>query len=137
MYYKGANVLHTLRHLVEDDEKWRSILRDMNQDFYHQTVTSNQIENYLSLKTGKDLAAFFEQYLRTTMVPTLEYEFDGKKLKYRYTNVVEDFDMPVRVWVDNKEHWLFPKKSSAWKTDKVKGESLVVDRNFYINSKKI
>lgn len=137
MYYKGANILHTLRQLIEDDEMWRSILRDMNKKFYHQTVTTQQIENYLSLKTGKDLSAFFEQYLRTTMVPTLEYEYDGKKLKYRYTNVLEDFDMPIRVSVDGKEHWLFPKKNSEWKTEKIKGGSFKIDRNFYINSTKI
>ncbi len=135
MYYKGANMLHTLRQLIENDEKWRSILRDINQQFYHQTVTSKQIESFLSLKTGKDLSAFFEQYLRTTMVPTLEYEHDGKKLKYRYTNIVEDFDMPIRVFIDEKEHWLFPNKNSEWKTEKLKGKELKVDDNFYIKTK--
>uniref|UniRef100_A0A3Q3DNG4 Arginase n=1 Tax=Hippocampus comes TaxID=109280 RepID=A0A3Q3DNG4_HIPCM len=92
----------------------------MNLKFYHQTVTSAQIENYLSLKTGKDLSAFFEQYLRTTMIPTLEYEYNGKKLKYRYTNTVVDFDMPIRIFIDDKEHWLFPEKKSAWKTERIK-----------------
>ncbi|WP_343485950.1 M1 family metallopeptidase [Allomuricauda sp. d1] len=137
MYYKGANILHTLRQLVEDDEKWRSILRDMNKTFYHQTVTTQQIENFLSKKTEKDLSAFFEQYLRTTMIPTLEYEFDGKKIKYRYVDVVEDFDMPVRVFVDEKEHWLFPNKNSEWKTEKLKGDALTIDRNFYIETNEI
>ena len=137
MYYKGANMLHTLRQLIEDDEEWRSILRDMNQKFYHQTVTSQEIESYLSLKTGKNLSAFFEQYLRSTKIPTLEYIYDGKNIKYRYSDVVKDFDMPIRVMVDNKVHWLFPEKDSAWKTEKLPGSSLVIDRNFYINSKKI
>ena len=36
MYYKGSNMLHTLRQLIEDDEKWRQILRGLNSEFYHQ-----------------------------------------------------------------------------------------------------
>lgn len=133
MYYKGANILHTLRQLLEDDEKWRKILRDMNKTFYHQTVTTAQIENYLSNETGIDLTQFFEQYLRTNMIPTLEYKLDGKSLKYRYTNIVDNFDMPVQVKIGDKEQWLFP--TSNWKTEKVKNTELSVDRDFYVNSK--
>jgi len=133
MYYKGANILHTLRQLLEDDEKWRKILRDMNKTFYHQTVTTAQIENYLSNETGIDLTQFFEQYLRTNMIPTLEYKLDSKSLKYRYTNIVDNFDMPVQVKIGDKEQWLFP--TSNWKTEKVKNTELSVDRDFYVNSK--
>jgi len=73
MYYKGANMLHTLRQLVEDDELWRQTLRGLNKTFFHQTVTTEQIENYISKKTGKDLKAFFDQYLRNTEIPKLDY----------------------------------------------------------------
>ncbi len=135
MYYKGANVLHTLRQLIEDDELWRQILRDINKEFYHQTVTTEQIEDYISTKTKKDLTAFFNQYLRTTMIPTLEYEVHGNQIKYRYINIVEDFDMPIRVFADDKEQWLFP--NNEWKTEKLKGDSLIFDNNFYIETKKI
>lgn len=137
MYYKGANLLHTLRQLVEDDSLWREVLRGLNETFYHQTVTTGQVEDYISEKTGKDLTAFFEQYLRTTMIPTLEYEYNGKELKYRYSNVVEDFDMPVRVLVDGKASWIFPKKGGAWNTTKLAGNELEIDSNFYIESKKL
>ncbi len=137
MYYKGANILHTLRQLVEDDEKWREILRGMNKTFYHKTVTTQEIENYLSLKTDKGLSAFFNQYLRTTMIPTLEYEFNDNSLKYRYVDIVADFDMPVRIFVDGNEKWLFPKKDSEWKTEQLTGDEIVIDRNFYIKTKKL
>ena len=137
MYYKGANMIHTLRQLVEDDKKWRETLRKMNRVFYHQTVTSQQIENFLSEETGKDLSAFFDQYLRTNDLPLLEYHFDGKEIKYRYTQTVEDFDMPVRVFLDGKEHWIFPEKNSKWKTEKLRGKELTIDTNFYIESKAI
>ncbi len=134
MYYKGANILHTLRQLVEDDNLWRQMLRGLNADFYHQTVTTKQIENYLSEKSGKDLSAFFNQYLRTTMVPKLEYKMEGNEMTYRYTNIVEDFDMPIRVFVEDKEHWIFP--NSEWKTEKLEGSELVIDKNFYIDTEK-
>lgn len=135
MYYKGSNMLHTLRQLIEDDDLWRQILRGLNEEFYHQTVTTEQIENYLSERTKKDLSAFFNQYLRTAMIPTLEYKQEGNSLSFRYVNIVEDFDMPIRVFVDEKEQWLFP--NSEWKTEKLKGSSLVFDENFYIETQKI
>jgi len=137
MYYKGANMLHTLRQLIEDDEKWREILRKMNRVFYHQTVNSQQVENFLSKETGKDLSAFFDQYLRTADIPLLEYTLDGKKLSYRYTNVVDDFDMPVRVFVNGKVHWLFPKRNSEWKEEVWEADELTIDANFLISSKKV
>ncbi len=136
MYYKGANLLHTLRQLVEDDEKWRETLRGLNREFYHQTVTTKQIEDYLSEHTTKDLSAFFNQYLRTTKIPTLEYVIDGDNLKFRYVDIVEDFDMPIRIVIEDKTHWIFP--TSEWKTEQLGGNlsTFEVDRNFYINTNK-
>ena len=135
MYYKGANMLHTLRQLVEDDEKWREILRGLNAEFYHATVTTQQIEAYISKHTKKDLSAFFNQYLRTTMIPILEFKQDGTSISYRYTNIVEGFDMPLQM-ADSKT-WLFP--SSEWKTTDLKTETpnFKIDPDFYIKTKKI
>lgn len=132
MYYKGSNILHTLRQLVEDDDVWRSVLRGLNKEFYHQTVTSKQIEDYMSKKTGKDLSAFFNQYLRKRNIPLLEFVKDEEKLKYRYTNIVEDFDMPVKVLINKEEHWIFPK--SSWQTYDAEGfiKSFEIDKNFYV-----
>ncbi|WP_430468599.1 M1 family metallopeptidase [Winogradskyella ouciana] len=135
MYYKGANMLHTLRQLIEDDDLWRDILRGLNKDFYHQTVTTKQIEDYISEKTNKDLSAFFNQYLRDVRIPTLEYKIENGELKFRYVNIVEDFDMPIEVEVGGKTEWIFP--SSEWKTKAIKGEDFKVDRDYYIYSKRI
>jgi aminopeptidase N len=133
MYYKGSNLLHTLRQLIDDDEKWRQILRGLNKDFYHQTVTTRQIENYISEKSGLDLSSVFEQYLRTTMIPVLEYKIEGNTLNYRYTNIVEGFKMPLRIFIDEKAYWIRP--TWEWQSKSIKGnlETLRVDRNFYID----
>ncbi|NCO62888.1 MAG: M1 family metallopeptidase [Flavobacteriales bacterium] len=137
MYYKGSNMLHTLRQLIEDDEKWRQILRGLNLTFYHQTVTTKQIENYISTESGIDLTAFFNQYLRTTAIPNLEYNIENKELKYRWTHIVDNFDMPVQITINDKEQWLFP--SSEWKTMPLKSNKTVlkVDRDFYVNVTKL
>ncbi|SFZ92551.1 Peptidase family M1 [Flaviramulus basaltis] len=137
MYYKGANMLHTLRQLIEDDEKWRQILRKMNIVFYHQTVTTKQIEDFLSEETGIDLTEFFNQYLRDTRIPTLEYSIKGKELKYRWANIVDKFDTPVQVTIDGIEQWLFP--TGDWKTMSLENSkaSLLIDRDFYVESKEL
>ena len=137
MYFKGANILHTVRQLVEDDEKWREILRGLNKEFYHKTVTTTQVENYISTESGIDLKEFWDQYLRTTQVPKLEFKTEENKLKFRYTDIVEGFDMPVNVFVNGQKSWIYP--TSVWKTESFKNsiENFEVDRNFYIISDKV
>ncbi|MCX7547291.1 M1 family metallopeptidase [Xanthomarina sp. F1114] len=133
MYYKGANMLHTLRQLIADDEKWRGILRGLNKTFYHQTVTTAQIENYISEQSGIDLAPFFNQYLRDTKIPTLEYIIENNELKYHWVNIVDKFAMPLKVSIDNQEQWIHP--TAEWKTMPMEGNELKVDPNFYIEVK--
>lgn len=135
MYYKGANMLHTLRQLIEDDEKWRDILRGLNKTFYHQTVTTQQIENYISEQSGIDLTAFFNQYLRDTRIPTLEYSIDNNQLRYRWINIVEDFDMPIQVTLDNNKQWIYP--TAEWKTMPIEDHTMEVDLDFYVEVKKV
>ena len=132
MYYKGANMLHTLRQLIENDEKWRSILRGINKTFHHQTVTTKQIEDYLSQESGKNLSSFFDQYLRDTRIPNLEYKITDDGLAYRYTNCVEGFDMPVYVEIDGKQQWIFP--TETWTSVKTTKRYFKVDRNFFITT---
>ncbi|TFG78563.1 MAG: M1 family peptidase [Flavobacteriales bacterium] len=138
MYSKGSSMLHTIRQVVNDDEKWRQILRGLNKDFYHQTVTTQQIENYISEKSGLDLSRVFDQYLRTTMIPVFEYKIeDGNVLKYRYTHVVDGFEMPLRVFIDGGAQWLYP--TAEWKTENTdpNASTFKVDRNFYVEKEEI
>ncbi|MEO6284688.1 MAG: M1 family metallopeptidase [Dyadobacter sp.] len=135
MYYKGGNLLHTIRQVVNDDEKWRQILRGLNKTFYHQTVDGSQIEAYVSEQAGRNLSKVFDQYLRDVRIPVLEYSFGNKGLQYRWANVVDGFDMPVKVKIGSgKEEFLYP--TAEWKSLKTKSEkTLSVDRNFYVESK--
>ncbi len=137
MYDKGANMLHTIRQLVDDDARWRGIMRGLGKTFWHQTVTGKQIEDYISHQSGLSLGKVFDQYLRTTMVPTLEYKIEGQKLSYRWSNVVKGFAMPVRVITSTGRYgWIRP--SEKWKAMAVKlgrPEDFHVDENFYVNAK--
>ncbi|MDD2674275.1 MAG: M1 family metallopeptidase [Flavobacterium sp.] len=134
MYPKGANMLHTLRQIVNDDEKWRGILRGLNSTFYHQTVTTKQIEDYLSQQVGIDLSTVFNQYLRDTRIPTLEYFFKDNQFGYRWTNCVAGFNMLVKVTLNGKEELLQPK--TEWKNVPANTENskLEIDKNFYVAS---
>ncbi len=94
-YPKGANMLMTMRAVVHDDVRWLATLRGLQQTFQHQTVTASDVRDYMSRTTGTDLSKIFSQYLETTKVPVLEYRFDGRKLWYRWNNVIAGFAMPV------------------------------------------
>lgn len=132
MYYKGANMLHTLRQLLEDDEKWRTILRGLNKEFFHQMVTTAQIENYMSEQSGIDLSAFFNQYLRDTRIPVLAYVIDGNKLTYKWDQIVKDFDMPIIVEINGKAQWIYPaSQMKELEVDKPI-ESFKIDADFYV-----
>jgi aminopeptidase N len=137
MYYKGGNMLHTIRQVINNDEKWRQILRGLNKTFYHQTVETAQIEGYISKNAGRNISKVFDQYLRDIRIPVLEYSFKGNSVQYRWTNVINGFDMPVKIKLgDGKEQFISP--TATWKTLKTKGEkTLTVDRNFYVESKAV
>jgi aminopeptidase N len=132
MYYKGGNMLHTIRQIINDDEKWRQILRGLNSAFYHQTVTTQQIEEYVSQQAGIDLSTVFNQYLRDTRVPTLEYYIKDKLLVYRWINCVDGFNMPIQIALDGKISNIQPKKQWQVFTLDTANPKLTIDVNYYV-----
>jgi aminopeptidase N len=136
MYYKGANMLHTLRQVVGDDEKFRQMIRGLSKEFYHQTVTTDQIEGFMSMACSKELKPFFNQYLRDVRIPVFEYKLEKDILNFRWNNCVEGFDMPLKISVNNATLFVYPTKE--WKqipTDK--NATIGTDNNFYIQSKNL
>ena len=130
MYDKGANLLHTLRQIVDDDALWRDILRGLNATFWHSIVTGEDFERYISERAGVDLSKVFDQYLRTTMIPVFEYRTDGDSVSYRWNNVVAGFDMPVRVSLDGDGYTLL-RASTEWQSV-ASSDEIQVDPNFYV-----
>ncbi len=137
MYYKGGNLLHTIRQIVNDDDKFRKILRGLNKVFYHQTVTTQQVEQYIIKESKIDFSKVFNQYLRTTNIPVLEYKIKGYDLSYRYTNCIKEFKMPIKISFKTVQ-WIKP--TTDWQTLSLYPEgnnSFSVDPNFYIKTKKL
>jgi aminopeptidase N len=136
-YYKGGNMIHTIRQVIHNDEVFRRVMRGLNQNFYHQTVTALDIQNYINKVSGIDFTPVFNQYLRSTSIPVLEYEFEDKDLAYRWSSCNPDFNMPVRVDIGG-ERWLKP--TTEWKKEHIPKNAnpiLQVDNNFYVLHKNI
>jgi aminopeptidase N len=136
MYPKGGNMLHTIRHVINDDAKWLSILRGLNADFWHQTVTTEKIESYISTKAGIDFSKLFDQYLRTTNIPLLKYKVNGKTVEFNYERVVKGFAMPIRVTINGKEIKLTPSELKQTFESSEDIKTFEVNRNFYIETGK-
>ena len=137
MYPKGANMLHMIRQVINDDAKWKSILRGLNSTFYHQTVTGKQIQEYINMQSGINFNRVFVQYLTTTQIPVFEYIFKNGSFGYHWTNCVAKFDMPVKVILNGEEIWLKP--TTEWKSEKTTSDkrTVEVDKNFYVKSSNI
>jgi aminopeptidase N len=138
MYPKGANMMHTIRHSINDDEKFRNILRGLNKEFYHQTVTTQQVENYISKKSGFDYSKVFDQYLRATKIPVLEYYIDSaaSSVTLKWDSCVAGFDLPIVIQSSGKRI----KATTNWQTIKLTTDDLTwftkknIERYFYIKA---
>ena len=139
MYPKGGQMLHTMRQIVDDDVKWRNILRGLNETFRHQTVMGAQIEQYISSQSGVNFQKVFDQYLRTANVPNFEYRIDGDTLHYRWGNVVSGFDMPVRVTLDWPRYSVI-RPTESWQKVRVRvprPSEFTVDVNYYVTPREV
>jgi aminopeptidase N len=139
MYPKGGNMLHTIRQIVDNDEKWRGILQGLNKTFWHQTVMGKQVEDYISKEAGINFAKVFDQYLRTTMIPTFEYRIAGDTLSYRWATVVPGFEMPLEVTITGPDFTLI-RPTERWQQMRLQlanPADFKVDANYYVVPKKI
>ncbi|PZF71803.1 M1 family metallopeptidase [Taibaiella soli] len=96
-YDKGSAVVHMIRAMLNDDEKFRQLLRGLNKEFYHKTVTETEFEQYIIKTSGLDLQPLFDQYLRSNLIPQLEYYTKGKELHFRFTNIIPGFTLPLQL----------------------------------------
>ena len=139
MYPKGGEMLHTIRQIVGDDEKWRGILVGLNRTFWHQTVMGSQIESYISAQAGVNLGKVFDQYLRTTLIPTFEYTIAGDTLAYRWATVVPGFDMQLEVTLDQSGYSVI-RPTERWQKAPLRGVSareFLVKPDYYVVPKEV
>ena len=136
MYYKGGNMINNIRHIINNDSLFRNILRGLNTEFYHQTVTTQQIEGYIIKQSAIDFQKVFDQYLRTTQIPKLAYSIDKKAMKVNvhWTNCIDGFNMPLTIPITSKRLNITTEKQSISLTNEeiewFNSKNLV--RNYYI-----
>jgi aminopeptidase N len=136
VYYKGANMLNTLRTVVGDDMKWRGLLRGMNEHFRHQTIDSAEMEDYISTFLDIDCQSFFDQYLRTANIPVFDYYIEDGVLYYCWSDCVADFDMPVDILVGDDAMRLTP-DAKTWQSIVFDTDELIIDENYYIEVREV
>ena len=133
VYSKGANILNMLRQILNNDDQWRQTLKRIGTVFYHQTVTSEQIETFIAKETGLELRSFFNQYLRTPKIPIFKYHKEKGKLMYRWDETLEEFNMPIDLKINNKLIRLTP--TTSWQSHAMENDFdlvLEIDPNYYI-----
>lgn len=143
MYFKGSNLINTIRNTINDDSWFRLMLRRMNNTFYHQTVTTQEIEDYISEESGIDFSKVFDQYLRTTNIPTLEYLFSKNKKEFcfRWKNVVAGFNLPLIIHLPESE--IIIPATESWRQMEVPMNNFeevfapTVEKSYYIKLKQV
>lgn len=140
VYAKGAALLHNIRQQCDNDEQFRQMLRAMNRRFYHQTVTTAEIESFICQSTGIGRSVF-DQYLRSTQIPLLEFKLspNGKYLHYRWSDAVNGFSMKVKMQAGSESFFIEPK--TQWKKRKLsnlfRGKNIAPDKRYYINYRQL
>ena len=131
IYYKGANILNMLRTIVDDDTRWRSLLRSLSAHFYHQVISSRTLEKYIAKELDLTLEPFFDQYLRTAQLPRLVFQRAGNRLRFRFEESIENFQMPVKIYLNGHSKWIVP--TTEWQSIRyTAAENPIVDENFLL-----
>jgi aminopeptidase N len=136
MYFKGALFLHTLRSVVDDDERWWKLLRDLFQQFKYQNIMTEDLVQFFNARLGRNLTPIFDQYLRRAALPTLELAFNEKEgtLAYRWDAAERSFAMPIKV--GKRGQWQTIVPTTDWATMRspvTKDEFEVATDLFYVN----
>lgn len=136
-YYKGAWMLHTLRHAIGDDDLFFDILKTFYNENARSHVVTKDFTDYVNKRTGKNWDTFFEQYLYFHRLPVLEYKVQksrkGLKLKYRWQADAPGFDMPILVGQKDDYQSIIP--SGEWQSKtfkKMKPEDFRIAKELFL-----
>ncbi len=130
MYFKAANMIHMIRTVMDDDSLFTAMLREMNRKWYHGITTSAETEAFINEFSGKDFTGVFDQYLRSTEIPVLEYTIYEGRLHYRYRETVENFNLEIPLTDGTSLRPLKEWRSMPWNRNPA--EPLRIDRNYFM-----
>ncbi len=120
LYEKGALVLHMLRYVLGEDMFWRSMQQYVRAN-EHQVVETVDLERAIETATGRNMQAFFTQWVYQGGYPEYQVEFAWDEESRMATVTVRQqqqpgtehgvetplFDMPVSLCValpDTTQH---------------------------------
>jgi len=133
MYPKGANLLNNLRSIYNNDELWWKTLKDYTETYKHMIIDTETTEAFFDKATPVDLKPIFDQYLRNAALPVLEFKKIRNRYYYRWKADVENFEMPVDVFINEKEVRLNPTATWQKLPHRVSKEDIKVnDLKFYV-----
>lgn len=139
MYYKGALMLNTLRHVINDDDKWWAMLLKYSTSFKKQVIDTETVVNFFNKESGMNLTPIFNQYLRYKNIPKLQLRINNGKLEHRWETNEPNFVMPVGIIADNKEIRI--NATNEWQTSDIKANDLnnveLQKQKFYVKVEKI
>jgi aminopeptidase N len=142
MYDKGQLVLNTLRSVLDNDTLWFATLRGLHETFKYQTVTADDVFQFIIKKTGMDLNYFFDQYFKHTRIPQLVVETwkkgDVVRARYRWNADTKEFKMPIKaVTAPGKCEFIYP--NPEWQTIDLHGMNpegfKIADSLFFVDLK--
>ncbi len=135
MYYKGALLLNTLRHVINNDDLWWKLLLNYSNTFRHKIIDTATVINFFNNESGMDLTSIFNQYLRYITIPELFIRINKNKLEYRWNASESNFNMPIDLKVNGKQIRIQPTLKSQISNIKIKSleEVEVLTNDFYIN----
>ena len=135
MYFKGANMINTLRFVINDDEKWWNILNNFTSEFKHTTTDTESVVAFFEAETGLELTPFFDQYLRYTKLPQLQFKKEKNVISYRWKTDVENFEIPVELTNNNEEIRIYPTNKWQELDQEISTKHLKVNlKKFYITT---
>jgi|TARA_Y100000996_G_scaffold258438_1_gene203507 aminopeptidase N len=133
-YMKGAWVMHTLRSTINNDKIWFETLKEFMTENAKGFANTGDFFKKVNEKTGEDYWYFAEQYFYSPNQPELEYYQTENEFFYKWSNVNENFSMPIDLLVNGSVKRVFPNKS--FKSFKISKHSQieVMDWKYYVKA---
>lgn len=122
MYPKGALLLNTLRHVINDDDKWWKMILKYSETFRHKIIDTEKVISFFNAESGMNLTPIFTQYLKYTEIPTLGLQIKKGKLHYIWSADVADFKMPIDLIINGKKIRIEP--TTNWTKSNIKLKKL-------------
>ena len=102
MYYKGAMMLQTLRHHLQNDSLFFASIKGFATQFKKQIIETEDVIQYFSEQLNQDLRPFFLTYLTQTHLPELVIT-KGKEVYFQ--KVQPGFQMNIPLSIGRKKKY--------------------------------